>query len=163
MKEKKLTHLILATAISVGLNQNVFAEMKYKTTLTAKTDFQALEWNGGKATVGTLKGVLETYGSNDPKAPNGQSIQNCVLKSVRVNDSTDIQSNCTSTDKDGDAIFAISERKQGDINTGTGGKGKTLFVGGTGKYKGISGGCEYQTKYLPDNWVSVESDCVRNY
>jgi len=163
MKIKRLAHFIFAAVLFIGINQIAQAEMKYKTTFVGKTDFQSVEWNGGKATVGTLKGILETYGSNDTKAPNGQSIQNCVLKSVRVNDTTDIQANCTVTDKDGDAIFAVSERKQGDINAGAGGKGKTRYVGGTGKYKGISGGCEYQTKYLPDNWLSVESECVRNY
>ena len=163
MKTTYLGRLFFSIVMFIGLNQAAMAEMKYKTTFVAKTDFQTVDWNGGKATVGTLKGVLETYGSNDSKIPNGQSIQNCVIKSVRVNDATDIQANCTATDKDGDAIFAVSERKQGDINAGTGGKGKTRFVGGTGKYKGISGGCEYQTKYLPEGWLSVESECVRNY
>lgn len=157
------THVVLSFFFLMGLVQSAHAEMKYKTSFVAKTDFQSLDWNGGKATVGTLKGVLETYGSNDSKIPNGQSIQNCVIRSVRVNDATDISANCVATDKDGDSIFAVSERKQGDINAGTGGKGKTRYVGGTGKYKGISGSCEYQTKYLPENWVSVESDCIRNY
>jgi len=163
MKQKNLARFIFATVILTGLNQSALAEMKYKTTFVAKTDFQTVDWNGGKATVGTLKGVLETYGGNDPKILNGQSIQNCVIKSVRVNDTTEIQANCTATDKDGDAVFSVSERKQGDINAGTGGKGKTRYVGGTGKYKGISGGCEYQTKYLPEGWLSVESECIRNY
>ncbi len=163
MKTKNMAHFILATLVVMGLHQTAHAEMKYKTTFVGKTDFQSIEWNGGKAVVGTLRGVLETYGSNDPKAPNGQSIQNCVLKSVRANDTTEIQANCTVTDKDGDSMFAISERKQGDISAGSGGKGKTTYVGGTGKYKGIGGGCECQTKYLPDNWLSVESSCVVNY
>ena len=163
MKNKSLTYVVLLSAILIGLSQNALAEMKYKTNYIAKTDFQSIEWNGGKASVGTLKGIIETYGSKDPKVPNGQSIQNCVLKSVRVNDTTDIQANCTLTDKDGDSIFAVAERKQGDIKAGAGGKGRTTYVEGTGKYKGITGGCEYQTKYLPENWVSVESECVANY
>ncbi len=163
MKNNTCLPLALALIGFIGMHSVAHAEMKYKTNFIAKTDFQSFDWNGGKATVGTLKGILETYGSNDPKAPNGQSVQNCVIKSVRVNETTDIQSHCTLTDKDGDSIFAISERKQGDINAGTGGKGKTRYVGGTGKYKGISGGCEYQTKYLPENWLSVESECTRNY
>lgn len=163
MMKKILSHIILYFFMLMGLHQAAHAEMKYKTTFTGKTDFQTLDWNGGKATVGSLRGVLETYGSSDSIMPNGQSIQNCVLKSIRLNDATDISANCTLTDKDGDSIFAVSERKQGDINAGAGGKGKTRYVGGTGKYKGISGGCEYQTKYLPENWVSVESECVRNY
>jgi hypothetical protein len=163
MKNKICLPLIMALVGSIGMHSVACAEIKYKTSFIGKTDFQSIDWNGGKATVGSLRGVLETYGSTDPKAPNGQSVQNCVLKSVRVNDGTDIQANCTVTDKDGDLIFAVSERKQGDINAGSGGKGKTRYIGGTGKYKGISGGCEYQTKYLPENWLSVESECTRDY
>ncbi len=163
MRVKHIIKGVFIMTMIAGLHQSAHAEIKYKSTFVGKTDFQSIEWNGGKATVGTLKGVLEIYGSNDAKVPNGQSIQNCVLKSVRVNDTTDIQANCTVTDKDGDAMFSISERKQGDINAGNGGKGKTRYTGGTGKYKGISGGGEYQTRYLPDNWLSVESECVRNY
>ncbi len=162
MNLKQAANFIFSVIMIVGLHQIAHAETKYKTTFVGKTDFQSIDWNGGKATAGTLKGVLETYGSNNAKAPNGHSIQNCVLKSVRVNDSTDIQANCTVTDKDGDAMFSTSERKQGDINAGTGGKGKTRYIGGTGKYKGINGSCEYQTRYMPDNWLSVESECVRN-
>jgi len=98
MKEKYLPNSMLAAAILFFCSQNAFAEIRYKTNFIAKTDFQSVDWNGGKATVGTLKGVLETYGSNDSKAPNGQSIQNCALKSVRVGDATEIHANCTATD-----------------------------------------------------------------
>ncbi len=163
MKLSITTRTFLAGIFLLSINQISVAETKYKTSFIAKTDFQTIDWNGGKATVGTLKGILETYGSTDASVPNGQGIQNCVLRSVRINDSIDVQANCTFTDKDGDSIYGVAERKQGDVNAGSGGKGKTKYVGGTGKYKGISGGCEYQTKYLPENWVSVESECVRSH
>lgn len=148
--------------LCLGIGSTAMAGTKYKTSAIAKSDFQTMDWNGGKVTVGTLKGVLETYGSTSTNVPNGQSIQNCVIRSVRIKDTTDIVANCTITDKDGDILYAISERKQGDVSAGTGGKGKTRFVGGTGKYQGASGGCDYQTKYLPENWLAVESECTRD-
>lgn len=162
MKLSTTSFAILTGIFLISINQVTQAETKYKTTYIAKTDIQSLDWNGGKASVGSLKGIMETHGSNNSNMPNGQGIQNCVLRSVRINDATDVQAYCTYTDKDGDSIFGIAERKQGDIKAGTGGKGKTTYLGGTGKYKGIMGGCEYTTKYLPENWTFVESECARD-
>ena len=79
-----------------------------------------------------------------------------------MKDATDLVANYSFTDKDSDILYAIAERKQGDVSTGSGGKGRTKFAGGTGKYSGATGGCEYQTKYLRDNWSVVESDCSRD-
>lgn len=158
-KRTKSTSLALIL-VWVSMSGDAAAGNTYKTSAVAKSDFQTMEWNGGKVTVGSLKGVLETYGSTSASMPNGQSIQNCFLRSARINDSTDIIANCTITDKDGDVLYGISERKQGDLSAGTGGKGKTRYVGGTGKYKNIKGGCDYQTRYLPENWLVVESECT---
>jgi hypothetical protein len=138
----------------------VNAETRYKTSAVAKTDFQTMDWNGGKVTVGSLKGVLETYGSSSAAMPNGQKIQNCLIRVVRQASSSDVVANCTITDADGDMLFATSERHQGDITAGSSGKGETRYHGGTGKYQDVTGGCEYTPKYLPENWLVVESDCA---
>lgn len=139
-----------------------YAADKFKQTLVAKTDFQTTDWNGGKITIGTIKGVVETYGSTNSAMPNGSSMQSCVLRSVRVKDSIDVVANCSYTDKDGDVLYAIAERKQGDVSAGSGGKGRTRFTGGTGKYSGATGGCDYITKYMPESWTVVESECTRD-
>ena len=156
----KISTSLTLIAVLAGVASTAVAGTTYKTSAVAKSDFQTMDWNGGKVTVGSLKGVLETYGSNNSSMPNGQSIQNCLLRSARLGDSTDIVANCTITDKDGDVLYGISERKQGDLSAGTGGKGKTRYLGGTGKYKNIKGGCDYQTRYLPENWLVVESECA---
>lgn len=139
-----------------------YAADKFKQTLVAKTDFQTADWNGGKITIGTIKGVVETYGSTSPSMPNGSSMQSCLLRSQRMKDSIEVVANCSYTDKDGDILYAIAERKQGDVAAGSGGKGRTRFMGGTGKYTGVSGGCDYLTKYMPDNWSVVESECTKD-
>lgn len=160
MKKFLITLMGIACLGAIG---TASAATKYKTTFTAKTDFQTLEWGGGKVSVGTLKGVIEQFGSsNTSVVSNGQGVQNCVIRSVRNNDSTDIVANCNMTDKDGDVMHLLSERKQGDISAGSGGKGKTTFKGGTGKYKDAKGTCDYTTKYLPENWLVVESECTRD-
>ena len=136
------------------------AESTYKTTTIFKSDYQIIDWNGGKVTVGSLKGINQTYDSSSSSMPNGPSNQHCLIKSVRINESFEVVAYCTVTDKDGDNLYNTSERKQGDLAIGTGGKGKLRYVGGTGKYKNIKGGCEYQTKPMPDNWLVVEGTCA---
>ena len=157
---KTMPKMATLAAFMICLSGVSHAETKYRTSAVAKTDFQTQDWNGGKVTVGSLKGVLETYGSNSAAMPNGQKIQNCLIRVVRLADSSDVVANCTITDADGDHLFAVSERKQGDVSAGSSGSGKTRFLGGTGKYQGASGGCEYRPKYLPENLLVVESDCV---
>lgn len=156
----KISQTLIALSLTVSAFGLAHAENKYKTTAYLKSDFQSQDWNGGKVTVGTLKGVSEVHGSSNPDIPNGESVQNCMVRVVRIGDSTDLVANCSFTDKDGDVQYSLAERKQGDISVG--GKGKTRFMGGTGKYKGVTGSCDYTSKFLTENWLVVESDCVRN-
>ena len=158
MKKNHLPRSVALLVTTLLLAGPSFADGTYKSHASLKSDFQTMDWNGGKVTVGSLKGVMKVYGSNTAKMPNGDKIQNCLMRVVRMSGGTDIITNCGVTDKDGDTLYSISERKQGDINTG--GKGKTTFIGGTGKYAGASGSCEYGASYLPDNWLSVDSDCT---
>ncbi len=155
----KSTSLVLLVSLA-GFSGAATAESTYKSRTTFKTDFQTVDWNGGKVTIGSLKGVGEVYDSNSTSMSNGPGNANCLLKSVRINDASEIVSYCTFTDKDGDITYGISERKIGDLAVGTVGKGKTRYVGGTGKHKNIKGGCEYQMKSMPDNWFMVESSCT---
>lgn len=157
MNKRHLINLLILITTQILFASPSLAESTYKSHASYKTDLQSMEWNGAKVTVGSLKGVSKIYGSTNAKMANGEYIQNCLMRVVKSNDGTEIATNCNTVDKDGDTFFSISERKQGDINKG--GKGKTTFVGGTGKFQGIGGSCEYSAKYLPENWLSVDSDC----
>ena len=42
---------------------------------------------------------------------------------------------------------------------GGGGAGRQEIPGGTGKYEGIIGSCEYYVDYLPDNKLVTYSTC----
>jgi len=158
MNKKHLLGIVAGIVTFAALVTPAWADGTYKSHASLKTDFQTMDWNGGKVTVGSLKGIIKIYGSTSAKMPNGDRIQSCLLRVVKMSGGTDIITNCGVTDKDGDVLYSISERKQGDINTG--GRGKTTYIGGTGKYAGASGSCEYGASYLPDNWLSVDSDCV---
>ena len=45
------------------------------------------------------------------------------------------------------------------FKVGGGGGGRQEIAGGTGKYAGITGSCEYFVDYLPDNKLVTRSTC----
>lgn len=157
----KSIHLLSALAISCALASAAHAETRYKSIATIKTDLQTMDWRDGKLTMGTLKGITMTSESTNP-AFNGEYIQNCFIRAVRLKDSSDVMANCSLTDKDGDVQYLTAERKQGDVSSGSSGRGVITMQGGTGKFKGTSGSCEYTARYLKDNWQITESSCVMN-
>ena len=150
---------LVALLFVLGLSGSALADNNYKSIGMCKTDFQTMDWNGGKVTVGNLKCSVVVSGSSGV-VPNGSQIQNCLLRVLRMGEGTEIGTHCNVTDKDGDILYSYSERKQGDIVAG--GKGKSKHMGGTGKYRGVSGGCEFTATYLPENWLKVESSCHSN-
>lgn len=156
MKTIKFLAVILVAYSLANLAQ---AENRYKSVASVKTDLQTMDWKEGKVTMGSLKGVAITSGSSNP-AMNGEYIQNCLIRVVRMKDSSDVFAHCTLTDKDGDVQYLTAERKQGDVTSGSGGRGIIVLQGGTGKFQGTSGSCEYTAKYLKDNWQVTESACV---
>tara|TARA_B100001287_G_scaffold265375_1_gene258211 strand:+ start:74 stop:550 length:477 start_codon:yes stop_codon:yes gene_type:complete len=56
-----------------------------------------------------------------------------------------------------DKIFSENVRKAGDVQKG--GTGTSKIVGGTGKYAGINGNCDYSVSYLPKNKISTMQSC----
>lgn len=155
----KTIKTVVGILISYAIVNVAQAETTYKTFATVKTDLQTMDWNGGKVTVGTLKGVVITSNSSDP-ALNGESIQSCYLRVIKLKNSSDVSAYCTLTDKDGDISYLTAERKQGDASAGSGGPGKITLLGGTGKWQGKTGSCEYTAKYLKENWQTTDASCV---
>ena len=156
MKTAKVLLAVLMTCSLVNFAQ---AETKYKNIASIKTDFQTMDWRDGKLTIGTLKGIAITSESTNAIF-NGEYLQNCVIRAFRSKDSSEVLANCSLTDKDGDVQYLTAERKQGDVSAGSSGRGMITMQGGTGKFQGTSGSCEYTAKYLKDNWQITESSCV---
>ncbi len=157
MTGKYLLNAFVLVATSIFLVSTAVAGSTFKSHAVLKTDYQNLDWIEGKLTMGSAKGVFKIYGSSSALIPNGERSEYCLMHVVKMDKGTDILTNCTVTDKDGDVLYSVSERKHGEI--GIGGKGKTNFIGGTGKYKGASGVCDYTANYVPENWISVDFDC----
>ena len=71
----------------------------------------------------------------------------------------DLESPGAITDSSGDTWYAVARRSAGDQAVGGGGAGRQEIAGGTGKYEGITGTCEYIVDYLPDNKLVTRSTC----
>ena len=65
----------------------------------------------------------------------------------------------TFTDSSGDKWYSVARRSAGDQAVGGGGAGRQEIAGGTGKYEGITGACEYKVEYLADNRIAGRGAC----
>ena len=117
----------------------------------------------GTITGGKLEGISIIMKSIGNLYQIGQNSENtCIILSKKVTKSknSDLEAFCESTDLEtGDKTFAYNIRKEGTADSGSKGRGKQTIIGGTGKYKGISGECNYVVKYLPNNKLTTIGTC----
>ena len=71
----------------------------------------------------------------------------------------DLEGPGVTTDSSGDKWFWVARRKAGDQEAGGGGAGCQEIAGGTGRYEGTTGTCEYTVDYLADNRLIPQVSC----
>ena len=122
-------------------------------------DYVTFDHAGGTVTGGTLRGTTTITGSSGgPFAEGESSLVVCLVYGTKTDAGMDLEAPCTNTDTSGDTWFWIARRTAGDTEEGGGGEGQREFLGGTGKYAGLSGACTYSSRYLAENRsVSVAS------
>ena len=112
---------------------------------------------------GKLEGIFTVTKSNGNLYKVGYSAKsNCAIlsKNNNNNKNSSLEAFCESIDfKTGDKTFSYNIRKEGTVDSGSQGKGKQTIVGGTGRFEGIEGECNYLVKYLPDNKLSSTGTC----
>ena len=117
----------------------------------------------GTVTGGKLEGVSIIVKSKGSLYQVGQNSETtCIILSKKESKSKNsaLEAFCESTDLEtGDKTFTYNIRKEGTADTGSKGRGKQTIIGGTGKYKGISGECNYTVKYLPKNKLATVGNC----
>ena len=117
----------------------------------------------GTVTGGKLEGISIVMKSKGNLYQVGQNSETtCIIlsKKEKISKNSELEAFCESTDLEtGDKTFAYNIRKEGTADTGSKGKGKQTIIGGTGKYKGISGECNYTVKYLPNNKLATVGTC----
>lgn len=112
-------------------------------------------------TGGTLHGtqtVLDSSGG--PFADGMHSVTVCLVFSHSSDAGIALEAPCMNTDLDGDVLYSTALREQGTVATGGGGPGRWELRGGTGKYQGITGVCDYQTQYLEGSMVVTAGECT---
>ena len=108
--------------------------------------------------------VRETVTSSSGKlysnGDNGKSTCIILSKKNKEKNNSNLEAFCETTDlKTGDKTFSYNIRNEGTVQAGSAGKGKQTIIGGTGKFKGISGVCNYTVKYLPENRLTTTGTC----
>ena len=74
-------------------------------------------------------------------------------------DGMDLEGPGVTTDSSGDKWFWVARRKAGDQEAGGGGAGRQEIAGGTGRYEGTTGTCEYTVDYLANNRLIAQVSC----
>ena len=143
---------------------NAFSEEgSYEYSYVGSHNLAKVNTLDGTITGGKLEGISIIMKSKGNLYQVGQNSENtCIIISKRETRSKNsvLEAFCESTDLEtGDKTFAYNIRKEGTADSGSKGRGKQTIVGGTGKYKGISGECNYTVKYLPNNKLTTVGKC----
>ena len=143
---------------------NAFSEEgSYEYSYVGSHNLAKVKTLNGTITGGKLEGISIIMESKGDLYQIGQNSENiCIILSKReaMSKNSELEAFCESIDLEtGDKTFAYNIRKEGTADSGSKGKGKQTIVGGTGKYKGIRGECNYTVKYLPNNKLTTVGKC----
>ena len=112
-------------------------------------------------TGGMLRGTQTILDSSGGRFADGMnSTSECLVFSRSSDAGIALEAPCVNTDLDGDLLYTMGIRGQGTVGTGGGGAGRWELRGGTGKYQGITGVCDYQAQYLEGNMVVTTGQCT---
>ena len=132
----------------------------FEYVLSAITDFTAVEQLDYVVRAGTLDGTVTIIKSSGGPFEAGSSGTVSGVGYIKKSAAgIDLESPGTFTDSSGDKWYSVARRSAGDQAVGGGGAGRQEIAGGTGKYEGITGTCEYIVDYLPDNKIVTRSTC----
>jgi len=123
-------------------------------------DYLTIDHDERTFTGGVITGtgtVIESSGGPFMEGTNRYS--ECLVFSIRSEDSLSLQAPCVDTDTSGDILYSRAVRGEGDVSAGGGGAGVWELLGGTGKYAGVTGTCSYETEYLEAVLVTF-ADCT---
>ena len=123
-------------------------------------DYTVVEHAQQEIIAGSLKGVNTiTNSSGGPFKEGASSSLIAVVYATKSAAGMDAVSQGVLTDSDGDKRYTVAKRTAGDVSVGGGGQGGMELNGGTGKYEGIIGTCEYSADYLSEDRVVVRASC----
>ena len=159
-----MKYILSSATIYFILTLNAFSEEgSYEYSNVGSHNLAKVNTLDGTVTGGKLQGISIVTKSKGNLYEVGQNSETtCIILSKKESKSknSELEAFCESTNiETGDKTFAYNIRKEGTADTGSKGRGKQTIVGGTGKYKGISGECNYTVKYLPNNKLATVGTC----
>ena len=153
---KKLLILLLFFGLS-----NVYAESG-KYSISAVCDYNKSEIDTNNKTIisiyfDCISTVIKS--DNNLFKVGENSFVEVIANIQKSSEGMDLQSFNTSVSSKNsdDKIFSENVRKAGDVKKG--GAGTSKIVGGTGKYLGMTGSCEYTVNYFPKNKTTTIQNC----
>ena len=124
------------------------------------TDYTAVEQSGQTVIGGPGRGTITIVKSSGGPWAEGSSATQVFVVHIKKSDAgMDLEASGAQTDSSGDKSFWVAKRTAGDTAVGGGGAGHQQITGGTGKYEGVSGTCEYTVDFLADKRVTALGTC----
>ena len=156
LPHKQITAVMILTGILCTIQSTSAGENgSFSMFSSWVRDYTTLERPGRAITVGTLNGTTTFFESSGaPFAAGTQGLSSCLVYAKRSDSAYNLEAHCTVTDTSNDRLYIGGSRSEGNTETDGGGTGRWKFLGGTGKFAGVEGGCEYQVRYLEDNWTT---------
>jgi hypothetical protein len=157
----KRTKSTIAAGIFLIFGANAWADSGTFEAVTSMTsNWTTMQHLDGTVTIGSQIGTSTDFNvSGGLFVEGGSGIFECLVYIRKTSAGMDLESSCTTTHASGDKSFMMIRRKAGDIAEGGGGEGVSTFVGGTGRFEGITGRCTYTVDYLSDHKSVSISKC----
>ena len=132
----------------------------YEFVASFVTDYTVVEQSKQTVIGGPGRGTVTIVKSSGGPWVEGSGATNVFVVHIKKSDvGMDLEASGAQTDSSGDKAFFVAKRTAGDTAVGGGGTGRQQITGGTGKYEGVSGVCEYTVDFLVDNRVTSVGTC----
>lgn len=154
--------ILAAVALGLAISQASLAETgTFEAVFSTVNSLHTIDRGDGNSIVGgSSSGTYAIVkASGDPFIDGSVGEADCIPFVRKGPNSIDLQSHCTFTGDPDNKLFGVYKRNSGDIAAGTGGQGRLELLGGTGKYKGVTGACPYKTSFLRNNNVVTLARC----
>ena len=159
---RQITSVLFGMVVALGGAHGALAgeSGSFSAVMGFNTDYTRIDFAGGNVTGGALRGPATiTKSSGAPFVEGESSNRVCIVYAKETEAGVQVESSCALTDLSGDQLYLLASRSIGDVAAGGGGAGKQQIMGGTGKYAGITGSCDYTVAYLPGDTGVTQTKC----
>jgi len=157
-----LASILFGATIMFGIAHGALAgeSGSFSAVMGFNSDYTRIEFAGGNVTGGALRGPATiTKSSGAPFVEGESSARVCIVYAKETEAGVQLEAPCVLTDLSGDQLYLMANRSIGDVAAGGGGAGKQQIMGGTGKYSGMTGSCDYSVAYLPGDIGVTQTKC----